>query len=554
MTPMTTATDAPPGVAGARPAAASRPGRVTLALARIEGRRLLRSPALVVGVALGALQMGPGALWPEAADLRLRAMDAGFLVLPLAAATLIASSLAALRARRHGTEELLSVTPAPPQARTAGHLLAPLGVAFVAVLVVTAALLAAWRFRHGFARPDLAEVAVGPLLVLGAGALGVLLARWLRSSLAAVVACVGIAAMQLIVSGLAQTNPLRRLAFWAQSADMRPELLPGRLGRWHLVYLVGLVAMAAVGALARHGLSRKVTVAGVLAVVTVATTAWFQARPIPASVWASRNALLETPQDFQQCEERDGVDYCAYPAYRSLVDLWAAPVAGVRRALPSGRWPADVQVSQRVAGNDRHWVTSTDVQRKLPALPPKGAPTVDDGHLHPPLLWDTTGRAELGLAVLAASRAVGLPLARPEPDLRCDASGQARAVVALWLAGQATPATARTLRQLTRDAMADVGGRVFLVIPDYGTPGAVAFGATEVALALELLSRPATSVATAVGASWDDLTARDTRSTAAASLLRLTEPGPAPFRGHSDMRGFSSFNGQAIPTIGQACP
>jgi hypothetical protein len=554
VTPMATATEAAEAVAGGRRAATSPARPVTLALARIEGRRLLRSPALAVGLAVGALQILPGALWPEAADLRLRAMDAGFLVLPLAAATLIAASLATLRARRHGTEELLSATPAPPQARTAAHLLAPLGMALVAVAVVAAALLAAWRFRHGFARPDLAEAAVGPLLVLGAGALGVLLARWLRSSIAAVVACVGIAVMELYVSGLGQTNPLRRLAFWSQSADMRAELLPGRLARWHLVYLVGLVAMAAVGALARHGLSRKLTVAGVLAITLVATSAWFQARPIPPSAWASRNALLERPHDFQQCQERDGVRYCAYPAYRSLIELWAAPVAGVRRALPPGRWPGDVQVTQRVTGNDRFWVTSPDVQRKLPALPPTGGPTVDDGDLHPPMLWDTTGRAELGLAVMAASRAVGLPLAQRAPDIRCHASGQARAVVALWLAGQATPATARTLRQLTREAIADIGGRLFLVIPDYGTPGAVAFGATEAALALELLSRPASSVATAVGASWDELTASDAPSVAAASLLGLNDPGPAPFRGHSDLRGFSSFNGQPLPTIGEACP
>jgi hypothetical protein len=213
-----------------------------------------------------------------------------------------------------------------------------------------------------------------------------------------------------------------------------------------------------------------------------------------------------------------------------------------------------VQVTQRVTGNDRFWVTSPDVQRKLPALPPTGGPTVDDGDLHPPMLWDTTGRAELGLAVMAASRVVGLPLAQRAPDIRCHASGQARAVVALWLAGQATPATARTLRQLTREAIADIGGRLFLVIPDYGTPGAVAFGATEAALALELLSRPASSVATAVGASWDELTASDAPSVAAASLLGLNDPGPAPFRGHSDLRGFSSFNGQPLPTIGEACP
>lgn len=64
-------------------------------------------------------------------------------------------------------------------------------------------------------------------------------------------------------------------------------------------------------------------------------------------MWATRNALLERPHDFRQCQARDGPRYCAYPAYRSLIDLREPPMAGVRRALAPGRWPADVQVSQR---------------------------------------------------------------------------------------------------------------------------------------------------------------------------------------------------------------
>ncbi|MGI8806499.1 MAG: hypothetical protein ACR2KK_01335 [Acidimicrobiales bacterium] len=550
---MTTPIDSRPAVRSEGPRAEAPSGRVALALARIEGRRLLRSPALLVGVGLAALQTGPGGLWPEAANLRLRAMDGAFLVLPLAAATLIASFLAALRARRSGAEEVFSATPAPPRARTAAHLLAPLPVAAVGVMLVATALLAAWRLRHGFGRPDLAEVAVGPTLVLGAGALGVLLARWTRSTLAAIVACLGIAALELTVAALPQTNPFRRLAFWYGYGDMPAELLPDRLARWHLAYLAGLVAMAAVGALARHGLRRRLVVAGLVAIALVATSAWFQARPIPASLWASRNAVLLRPHEFQECEERHGIRYCAYPSYRPLIDLWAAPIAGVHRAVPSGRWPV-VEVSQRVAGNDRQWVSSRDVERKLPALPPKGARTVDDGHLHPPVLWDTTGRAELGLALLASSRAVGLPLGNPDPDARCDASGQARAVVALWLAGQATPATGRTLRQIAKDAVVDIGGHTILVIPDFGTPGGVAFGATEMALALELLGRPSDEVAAMVDAAWAELTDRGTPVATAVSRLGLADPGPTPLGpGRAKLDVFSALNGHPVPEIGQVC-
>lgn len=535
----------------------SRTARVAAALGRIEARRLLRSPMPLGALALAAIWFGPGSVWPEVADLRRRGADSAFMVLPLAAAMLIVSLVATLRPRRHGTQELLSSTPVPEDAVTAAHLVAPSAIAAVAVVPAVASVAAAWWFRAGFARADVADLAVAPLLVAGAGALGVLLARWFRTTAAGIVACVVIAYVEASAGptarALSAVAPSRRLKFWFGSGDLPAELLPGRLARWHVVYLIGLVASAAVGALAWHGLRRKVVVAGMVALALVSTSAWFQTRPVSASASAARNELFVHPEDHQVCDVLDGVRYCAYPAYRPLTGYWAAPLAGVRRGVPPGRWPTDMEVHQRLSARDVMYAPAA-LAARVPAIAAARQPPGDDGHLHTPMLWDTSGRADLGLALLAAARTVGLPLRGPTPASRCDASGQARAVVALWLTSQATPKTAAMLRRLTRETLLDFDGRRVLVIPDFGTPGGVAFGETEVALALDLLGRPQDQVVEAMAASWGELTAPATPTAVAAARLGLPSAPPAPFGpGGHQFGGLNRQNGGPVPGLGAAC-
>jgi hypothetical protein len=69
----------------------------------------------------------------------------------------------------------------------------------------------------------------------------------------------------------------------------------------------------------------------------------------------------------------------------------------------------------------------------------------------------------------------------PSPDgVRCDAGGQARAVTALWLAGQATSRTEEALRKL--------------VAANVPLPGGVDYGTAEVDMALDLLARSTAEV------------------------------------------------------------
>lgn len=531
-------TTTPPQSSPPRGGSPERAWRIARSIARVEGRRLLRSPVVLAGLGLPLLMFA--AQGAETVDLRELSITTGFMLLLPAAATLIASNLAALRAHRDGADELYGVAPAPAVARTGGQLLALAWPAVVSLVVPGSALAMAYVRAEAFGALDLAEVAVGPLLVAGAGALGVLLARWLPTPLAAPLACVAIAVFELAWNGdFVALSGWRWMAFWLQPAGEFPaDLLPGRPAGWHAVYLTSLVAAAAVGALLRHGLTRRVGVVGAVVLSVAAVSAWAQGRPPSAADWAAANGRIANPAAHQVCDQREGVRYCAYPRYRPLIDHWAEDVAGVLRGVPSSARPGELEVSQRlVPSSDMEYVGRrfhARLSRLLPALPPLDAPVPDDGALHPPMSWDWDGQdvPDLGLALGAASWAVGLPLAPPAPQTVCDSSGQGRSVVALWLAAQATPETEEALRLV---AARQATGRLMVV--RYGWDGALALGRAEIAHVLALLERPREDVAAAVARDWHLLTDPSATTEEVANRLGLaavSEMAPAGGAGPFD--------------------
>ena len=87
---------------------------------------------------------------------------------------LIASNLAVLRAYRHKTEAMFDVLAMPVPVRTSAHLLAvlPLGALAAALVAARIGQLAAEPYAVG--RPNIFELATGPLVVVLLGAVGVL--------------------------------------------------------------------------------------------------------------------------------------------------------------------------------------------------------------------------------------------------------------------------------------------------------------------------------------------------------------------------------------------
>jgi hypothetical protein len=163
--------------------------------------------------------------------------------------TLFAANLLASRDRRHGTEEWLSSLPAGRRDRTAAALMACAGPAVVSA-VITLGLFVGFAAAGMFVRqPAPLELLAVPLGVLGGGLLGVMVARWARFPGAALLVMVGLVAFHIQLSGdRVLLGAYVEFARWGATTEEWAGLIDGSRG-WHVVYLAGLCAMAAIGAL-----------------------------------------------------------------------------------------------------------------------------------------------------------------------------------------------------------------------------------------------------------------------------------------------------------------
>jgi hypothetical protein len=558
-----------------------------LALARAEGGRLVRHPIVLVSVPFCVVTFVL-MTWYQAPVLSRDDILMGLALSPLAGAVFLAAHLGATRSYRHGTDELYEGTVTTSAQRTAGHLLSVLWAAGLSVVLVGAAVLYLVAL-HAVGRPDPLELLNGPSLVVLGGALGVALARWWRAALAGPVGVVALAALEIFLVWQTQAgrsendpNPLRWLAPWvpiAVSGDPPRELVIRPTG-WHLAFILSLALVAGGVALLRAGIrpNRVAATAGALALVVVAASA-----QVRAPTAAQRRALadyLVHPERHQVCETRLGVQYCAYRAYAGWIDRWAAAVTPVIERVPAGARPTDVRVLQTLI------VYGSDVAMKDLAGSPAGAqfgynPTQDDlgSPITPGNQWGRgkyEGQDELAMDLIVATQAVGLPrrpqdvrltaaeakaiLAQYEPADRpgaaeqihrgaawdsCSPGGQARGVVALWLAGQATEGTEAALREAVRS-----DPYVFRIEGASGDPAVgssdhtiavsgpvlngfesgfsyeqsnfvVIWEKVEGAYALQLLDRPPAEVAAALARNWSLVTRRSTTTDELVRLLGL---------------------------------
>jgi hypothetical protein len=556
-------------------------------LARAEGRRLLRHPIVLASIpfCVGTFVL---LTWNQAPVLSRDDILIGLALCPLAGAVFLAAHLGATRSFRHGTDELYEGTVTTPAQRTAGHLLSVLWTIGLSVLLVVAGLLYLVALR-AVARPDPVELLTGPSLVVFGGTLGVALARWWRAALAGPVGVVGLAAMEIFLvwqtsAGRSDTdpNPVRWLAPWvpiAVAGDPPRELVV-RPSAWHLVFIVSLALVAGGVALLRAGVrpNRVAVTAGALVVVVVAAAA--QVRAPTASQRHALADLLVHPERYQVCQTRMGVRYCAYRAYEGWIDRWAAAVTPVMSRVPAEARPKGVEVIQTLI------VYGSDVAEADLAGSPAGAqfgynPTQDDlgSPITPGNQWSRgryEGRDELAMDLIVAAQAVGLPR-RPQdirltaaearrilegydPSERADAAkqihagsawdyctsvGQARAVVALWLAAQATSRTESTYRGvLAADPYAikvvrsgsDVNvlngesftfdgpmqselGTLQYELQTFNFP--VQWGKTEAAYALQLLNEPKAQVSEALARNWALLTQPSTTTDQLVQVMGL---------------------------------
>lgn len=276
-------------------------------LARAEGVRLVRNPALWVALGLTGWWLevamrGNPAIGSAPLSKLLLLVGYGF-VLP-GLVLFVAVVMAVLRGRLEHTEELLGTLAVGPDRRSLAHVLANVGP-MVLMMLATIVILAVIRpgaslgvdvdlVESGvveFARPNVAQLLQGPLAVLAFTTLAVALVRWIPTWLVIVptpfffmvqILFFGLylgttpgAANWIGVGGLLSHGVVNGPWIGCGEFDATCQITVSGFDHatpwWHLGYLVALTGLFAAIALVRHRRDTRTWVAfGVSSAVVVA--------------------------------------------------------------------------------------------------------------------------------------------------------------------------------------------------------------------------------------------------------------------------------------------
>lgn len=511
------------GDAPRRPGSGATAAAVARALGRVETRELSRSPWFGVGFGFCVLVfLLFGFVWAAedsgtwAEQLQL----SSWFAYPMVGMVVLALHRAVTRAARDGADEVFDACPTGPPTRTAGFLLA-------AVLPVTA--LAVFLVALGFAVEADSKGLFGPIgadsvadiaaaIVLGAGgvALGVALGRWVRFALAPVVAVVvvGFAGIQLNVQGGSGWNPLVPLST-APAVDGTPPVFTDRPVWWHLLWVVGLTVVVGVAALARHRRDRTVAVAGAVAAAVVLAAGIGATRPLSPTAAARIAAVVANPEASQECAASGSVEVCVFPPYRALLGPVTDRVAPIAEVLPSDLAP----LTLRQVFEDGLHELPPEVRRRLTE-----ADLLRPDH-EVPLGFDT-GAIDTSGPDLAFA-AVGLPSQAGDDLLPTVVAGQARGVVAIWLATRGLDAEATAAASTSPAPQApDAFDRGSTELAEVCNVPAVVWSAQDLAASRSVLELPEAAVTRVIRSDWQRWADPDTGTDELLSALGLDPVGP----------------------------
>jgi hypothetical protein len=558
--------------------------RVLLLAGRRESWWLARNPLVLAGLAVSAWLIWlnnrirelpvslygvgqPGFWW--AADVSIAAC-----LLAAAGGVLIASQLAADRARRDAMEQLYASYPTSAAIRRGAQLLSVTGPVVLAAALTAGAVV--WLDHEGtLGAPRLWVLGAGLLLIALAGSLGVAIGSSFRHPLAGIltVLVLGLIEIDLVLS---ISNPIHLpggiawLFPWSAPGSLLNSL-PGLTVPYpppaHVAELAGLIVLAVVGSLWPVLARRRA--AAVLAAAGVALTCWsgwLEARPVSTTVLAIMGREVVQPADFEQCQLEGEVRYCYYPAFGPLARQWAVPVDGVLARLPRVArsaltvrqvWDLDffmpplqspTGLTSNGPGEPTELSTAVGNFQQALSLDPSLIPGSGVPPVYTDASWGTgssLGAAQFALAISTAEWATGLPTtgrsvsysyasaggggASGNDVLACVPAGQARQSIALWLAAGATPATRSAFPQAGTASPIQVGKHWIATIAEPGSGPSVGLTATAqgAALAAEMLRLPDRTVEAVLSARWQYWLSPQTTTAQLAAALRLRLP-PQP--------------------------
>jgi hypothetical protein len=242
-------------------------------LARVDVIRILRHPAMLVGVAWYVLGVGFDNGDGSSYDRYTTATAS--LVFVLGIPAFVAVNMVATSGRRSGVDEWSGAFPVPALHRTVATLLASCAPAVLTLVLAMAYLvltpgdtLLPVLWQH---------VAAQAAALLGAGLLGVAVARLLPWPGLPLLVAVALVTANLWVAGhWPYLGAYTEFVSGTSSADALPARVSGSAS-WHLLYLLALGALAAAGAVLPVARRRYLPfLAGAAAGSVVLVAGWLQ--------------------------------------------------------------------------------------------------------------------------------------------------------------------------------------------------------------------------------------------------------------------------------------
>ena len=547
-------------------------------LARIEARRVALHPATLFGLALSIWAMW-GLNAGQAPVLNRAGTNLALPLVLLAGGSLIAASTAAVRMWNTERSEAIDITPASQRTRTLA-LLAGCSAAAAVGLAAQLLVLGWMMVNDPVTALNWWEVLAGPATVGLAVSAGVAAGRWFPSRASGPLALITLFGASIYLQMYGTVQQFGEQVRWLAPIvpmEFDPVELTFRAPGAHLVYLLGLALVFAFIALLK-GKNRRISIpitGLVVSIVVVVFGAVSQAQAYDQFDSETRLQALLPPNAEYVCTENGRSTYCAYPGYEGWIEEWAALVEPVLDLAPEEVSNQGLTVKQYPAraldllmnGSD----IEIDYERGLATGMWWGRQAGGDGA--------TWGDAyPFGMALGVAAWSVGLPLEPVagtweygvdgsrsfipgaeglSPDeisySVCDTWDQGRAVVALWMASQASPVTEQHLRdqieqprirliETFEDSQSD---GTFTIYNFWDTIGggqahtwyALEFHKREAYYAYQLLGRSNTEVAEAIRSNWNVLTDPETTTVDALTLL-----GVSPLADYERNHDGSSFD------------
>jgi len=550
------------------PQVSASTAQMALQLARIETRRAVFHPATIVGFALAVWAMW-GLSRGEAPVLNRAGANTSLPLALIGAGSLIAVSEASIRMWRTEHSEAIDIAPASPRTRTTGLLIAassPVGLA----LVLQSAVLGLMMLNRPVTTLDWWDALAGPATVALLITAGVAAGRWAPSRLTGPLLMVLILGLSILFGSYGIRQEFGDWTAWLAPLvplEFDPVEIAFRPTARHMLYLIALIGVFATIALLRGGTRRRVilvsSLAAGLGLVVVGVA--LQSRAFQRYDFDQTLAAYLPPDADYVCDKRATVTYCAYPAYQGWIEEWAALVQPVVELAPDSshgqtlvvrQYPTralDLLANGSGTHMDYEFGLATGMWWGRRA---GGGSSAEWGDAYP-----------FGMALGAASWTVGLPLELTAgtwsqelgPDGQteshkfvpgvedvppeevsyqaCTTSDQGRAIVALWMAAQASPVSEQHLRNqienpeypLVEEFRNPDGSVVYGYQGLHGSTGtgqpypwyALDFQIREAYYAYQLLSRPDDQVLDLIHANWSRLTDPSTTTLDAVTILGL---------------------------------